>query len=66
MSTVAECYDKNNSKVCWGWTVLNIFAAPRDVQLSVGFSVFDMEYACLWLFWVGMQVVSNIVFTNVI
>ena len=41
------------------------FAAPRDVQLLVGFSVSDMEYACLCLLWVGTQVVSSIVFANV-
>ena len=40
------------------------FTAPRDVQLSFGFLVSDMEYACLCLCWI--QVVSNIVFDNVI
>ena len=71
--------------------MLKLFAAPRDFQLSVNFSVSDMEYACISLFWVGMfvsflgwhvcvvsglaclclfwvgtQVVSRIVFANVI
>ena len=32
------------------------FAAPRDVQLSVGLSVSDMEYACMCLFCVITQV----------
>ena len=46
--------------------MLKFFAAPRDVQLSVGFSGSHMEYACLCLFWVGTQVVSSILFDNVI
>ena len=46
--------------------MLKFFAAPRDVHLSVGFAVSDMEYACLCLFWVGRQVVSSIVFANII
>ena len=37
--------------VCWCWSVITLFAAPRDVQLSVGFSVSDMEYA--WLPFLG-------------
>ena len=53
VTTVAECSVKNNSQVCWGWSALNFFSAPRDVQISAGFSVSDMEYACLWLSWVG-------------
>ena len=39
MSNAAECSVKNNSQVCWGWNVLKFFAAPQDVQLSVGLSV---------------------------
>ena len=66
MSTVTECSVKNNSHVCWGWSVLKLFPAPRDVQLSIDFSVADVEYACLCLFWVGTQVVSSIVLANVI
>ena len=42
------------------------FVTPGDVQLSVGFSFSDMEYACLCLFWVDTQVVANIFFDNVI
>ena len=66
MSTVAECYVKNNSQVCLGWSVLIFFAAPRDAQLSVGFSVSDIESACLRFSWVGTQVASSKVFANVI
>ena len=65
ISTVAECAIKNNFQVCWGRSVLKLFAAPRDVQLSVGFSFSDVTYVCLCLFWVGTQVVSSIVFANV-
>ena len=64
MSTVAECSIKIT--VRWGWGVLKLFATPRYVQLSVGFSVSDMKYACLCLFWVGTQIISGIVFANVI
>ena len=60
------CFVKNDSQVCWCWGVLKFFAAPRDAQLSVGFSVLDMQDACLCLFWAGKQVVSSIVFSNVI
>ena len=48
--TVAACFVKNNSQVCWGLSVLRFFAAPQDVQLSVYFSVSDKEYVCLCLF----------------
>ena len=47
-----------------GLKCAHIFVTPRDVQRSNGFP--DMEYACLGVFWVGMQVVSSIVFANVI
>ena len=66
VSTVAECSVKNSYQVCWGWSLHKFLAALRDVQLSVGFSVSDMEYACLCLFWDGTQVVSSIVFANVV
>ena len=52
MITVAECSVKNNSPVCWGWSVLKFFSAPRDIQLTVGLTVSDMEYTCLCVFWV--------------
>ena len=32
---------------------VGFLVAPRDVQLSVGFSVSDIKYAFLCLFWVG-------------
>ena len=55
MSTVAECSVRNNTQVCWGWSVLHLFSAPQEVQLSIGFSVSDMEYACLYRLCVGTQ-----------
>ena len=34
-------------------------------QFSVAFSVSDVEYTCLCLFWVSTQVVSCIILANV-
>ena len=63
MNTVVECSINNNYTACEGW-VFQFFAAPWGVQFTVVFSVLDMEYACLRIFWVGTQVVSDIVFVN--
>ena len=35
VSTVTECSTKNNSQVCWGWSVLKCFAVPRDVKQDI-------------------------------
>ena len=59
VSTVAECSVKNNSQLLWACGVFKFFVAPRYVQLSVGFSVSYIVYACLCLFRIDTQVVST-------
>ena len=66
VSTVAKCSVKSNSQVDWGWSMFQFLSTPLYVQLSVRFSVPEVEYACLCLVWVGTQMVLLVVVANAV